>query len=386
MIYVFPSRTGYYESLYRTISADGQKVVDKITRRSFTEIYATKYSKKKGKRYKGWTPALPYGRGMAVLSPVTGVFSRYFDDGTSIQMNGPSFDSSVHRTAGRNVGTTLGIISTLRLVNAENQAATEVLGKLTRSNFNLGVAIAEGKQTMSFIAQQVVLVMRIINAIRAKKWKEVLNLLSISKHKFRAPSKDVGSRWLEIQYALLPLLSDIYGAYEFFTKISFPKDKPLRVSRMITYPDNYEVKQRDGSVIKLSDTVSVRYIVWYTITDSRLAFATALGLTNPALIVWEKVPYSFVVDWLFPVGNLIGAFTSTLGLSFKGGCVTKRVTSEMSREVFVPPYEGTGVQEGKISVYTRTNLTRFPTPRPYVKSPFSTRHTISALALLNQRR
>lgn len=386
MIYVFPSRTGYYESLLRTISADGQSFTDKVTVRSFTEVYATKYSKQKGQRYKGWTPALPYGRGMAVLNPVVGTFSRYFDDGTSIQMNGPTFNSAVHRTACRNVGTSLGISSTIRLVNAENRAATEVLGKLTQSNFNLGVAIAEGKQTLSFISQTVVLVMRVIQAIRAKKWQQVLNLLAISKHKFRAPSKDVGSRWLEIQYALLPLLSDIYGAYEFFTKISFPKDKPLRVSRTVTFPDEYELKQSDGSVIKMRDTVSVRYIVWYTITDSRLAFATALGLTNPALIVWEKVPYSFVVDWLFPVGNLLSAFTSTLGLSFKGGCVTKRVTSKMSREVLVPPYEGRGVQEGNISVYTRTNLTRFPTPRPYVKSPFSTRHTISALALLNQRR
>jgi hypothetical protein len=40
--------------------------------------------------------------------------------------------------------------------------------------------------------------------------------------------------------------------------------------------------------------------------STKKAFAAALGLNNPAAIVWEAIPYSFVVDWFFRLDKQIG--------------------------------------------------------------------------------
>jgi hypothetical protein len=58
--------------------------------------------------------------------------------------------------------------------------------------------------------------------------------------------------------------------------------------------------------------------------DSRLgelaAFSSALGLNNPAAIVWEAIPYSFVVDWFTNIGSWanqleVQPFTGTWNVS-----------------------------------------------------------------------
>jgi hypothetical protein len=38
------------------------------------------------------------------------------------------------------------------------------------------------------------------------------------------------------------------------------------------------------------------------------ALAAALGLNNPAAILWEAIPYSFVVDWLFNLSKQLNRF------------------------------------------------------------------------------
>lgn len=55
------------------------------------------------------------------------------------------------------------------------------------------------------------------------------------------------------------------------------------------------------------------------IPDTKLttikAFAAAAGFNNPAAIVWEAIPYSFVIDWFFHVSSLI----DTLNIQPFGG-------------------------------------------------------------------
>jgi hypothetical protein len=39
--------------------------------------------------------------------------------------------------------------------------------------------------------------------------------------------------------------------------------------------------------------------------EEELSFGRSLGLTDPLSVVWEIIPYSFVVDWFLPVGTYL---------------------------------------------------------------------------------
>jgi hypothetical protein len=44
--------------------------------------------------------------------------------------------------------------------------------------------------------------------------------------------------------------------------------------------------------------------------------AALVGLTDPASLIWEKLPYSFVADWILPVGDYLSA--SALSRAIQG--------------------------------------------------------------------
>jgi hypothetical protein len=81
------------------------------------------------------------------------------------------------------------------------------------------------------------------------------------------------------------------------------------------------------------------------ISNPNLYLANKLGFVNPAVIAWELVPFSFVVDWFVPVGNFLSQWTDFVGLSLQNGYTTKSAYVE-SRERYLllsPP----GVRDDK---------------------------------------
>jgi hypothetical protein len=50
------------------------------------------------------------------------------------------------------------------------------------------------------------------------------------------------------------------------------------------------------------------------IRDASLKQLSQLGITNPALLVWELIPYSFVIDWLIPVGDFLSSLDALVGV------------------------------------------------------------------------
>ena len=77
-------------------------------------------------------------------------------------------------------------------------------------------------------------------------------------------------------------------------------------------------------------------MIWFYINDARLAWLSSLGILNLLGIVWEKVSFSFVVDWLLPVGNMFEGLMAFVGCSYMLGIVTDVITGEsiISVDVF----------------------------------------------------
>lgn len=276
--------------------------------------------------------------------------------------------------------------------NMRARVDTEILNKLSSGNLNLGVAIAESRETVSMLSQNVISLVRAYSAARRGNWKQVFTQLGIGKHRFKA--KDVSSRWLEISFGWKPLISDIHAAYELLS-VKLTERMPMRAVRSVTSSESWDNTATDSSTLLkkryYTETVSRKATLWYYINDSRLAWASSLGLLNPAVIVWEKVPFSFLVDWIIPVGNMLEACTNALGLTFISGSYTDKSTASgkmtwaYKNQDPTKSWVGSFEQTFSATQYSRKAVSSFPLPRPYYKSPISTAHAILALTLIHQR-
>lgn len=187
----------------------------------------------------------------------------------------------------------------------------------------------------------------------------------------------------------MPLFADLHGGYELIHQGL--REKGLLMSASRSYSDTVEFGSSSTNwEIKGKSTIQSRVKLHAAVDNAAIANLAQWGFLNPAQIAWELVPYSFVVDWFMPVGNLISACGAHRGLSFVGGFSSTRVSSECEW-VYYPErssssrYEGEGFK-GRCwcESYDRTAMATFPMPSVYFKSPFSTSHVTSALALLRQ--
>lgn len=273
--------------------------------------------------------------------------------------------------------------------NLLSRAETEALVKIHDGNINLAVFTAELKETLGGIAANSVALMQAYRAARRGNWRRCCSWLAVAKPEFKRPSHDFGGRWLELQFGWLPLMSDIHDMYSSL-KQKVEVDLPLRAQRTVGTRFSYTEPGYLGSPdLNCVCTHSVKVVLWYKITDARLFNAARLGLLNPLVVAWETVPYSFVVDWLFPVGNVLEAATSTLATEFLSGTRTfygEEKASIDAKDTGEDGFVSERSQSFTTKGYWRESYSSFPVPSVYVKSPWSIRHALDAIALLNQLR
>ncbi len=115
-------------------------------------------------------------------------------------------------------------------------------------------------------------------------------------------SKAAAANWLELQYAWLPLLNDIFSGAEQLAKTMY---RPKSFKTRSSYTQKYSSTVSSGGMYQVYEgRVSVRYIATHTESGT---FAEVSGLVNPENLAWELLPWSFVVDWFIPVGNYLEA-------------------------------------------------------------------------------
>lgn len=279
-------------------------------------------------------------------------------------------------------------------VNQENRAITECLKKLADGKANLAVAVAEARRTANMLAGSAISLLTALRATRRGDIRGAANALGVGNS--RTYGRHFSSNHLAIKYGWSPLMMDIYGSYELLRQqvaagMFMTKTRTIRDSQAIsagTYTNYTSNQMREWGGINGGVLREHKCSITARLKDGLVRTMQQGGLTNPLLLGWEVVPFSFVVDWFLPVGNVLEAATATQGLEFVGGYTS--VWGEQDVRAEKIPLDGwTGqprtVHMGGMNV-VRKALDSFPFPRPYVKSPFSTGNVITALALWNQLR
>lgn len=283
--------------------------------------------------------------------------------------------------------------------NTKSAAYTKALAAAAENKAQLGAFFAEIDKTLGMLARAIRTVERSIVYFRRRRPRDWLEVL-----KWQVPNRagtnralwcKIPSAWLEVQYGWKPVMGDVSGAINAIAEAA-SKRVPV-ISAVGTHRDTYPVSLHLSAAagwgtvplptINLSMVERARVELWFGISNPTFHTLGELGMINPAGIVWELLPYSFVVDWFLPIGTWLEACTAPAGLDFIDGCSSQVVESKDA--VLSPrPFGGPTVYEWfppsvdhheKHFVREKVGLT---VPGFYVKSPLSVGHVANALSLL----
>jgi hypothetical protein len=272
-----------------------------------------------------------------------------------------------------------------------NRALIKARSNLKGQNINLGQAFGERKQTEGLVADSLRRVAGMAQAIRDRDPRRLERYIGNGVSNI---ARDFPQAWLEYQYGWKPLLSDIHGAITALDSQSLDRWK-------VTVRGSAKSKVAGEVIKKLSDDPLANYKVKVDVlhgckvridavpSSAALTTAAALGIANPLSLAWELLPWSFVVDWAWPLGSYFDSFDALAGwdiMGFSSSSFTKATIE--AKGVAYDLSNGWHAQnnwEGKrryVSL-SRSNDNTVPFPAvPSFKDPTSNVHVLNALALL----
>lgn len=274
-------------------------------------------------------------------------------------------------------------------LNARNRINTEILIKAGRRQVNWGEALGESKSTFKMLAQSASTLARAVLAARRGKFNLVARILRRPRIKF-PKGTSVGNKWLAYQYGWKPLMGDIYDSYKHLVKGFDTRLQVLSVSRFLREQTSSKLTVPNFKDSSIRTTARLGAKMFFVPSDNFLSRANQVGMINPFEVAWAVVPFSFVVDWFIPVGNLLEAMSARMSVDFVDGYYGIKLTTIGLKSNCTKSASGFRVVSSTTSVrrettsYRRTVMTGLPWPAPHFKSPFSTSHVTSAIALIAQ--
>lgn len=257
--------------------------------------------------------------------------------------------------------------------NVYYTALDKAYSKMAEDKVHFLTALAEARRSVNMVAHRAGDLARAL--LRAKKG-------SIRRGVKETPQ----GLYLEYMYGWKPLITDLANAVGSVKKAFNPplllsvqgfnsqKGEGTRASKGYHRQDSGEYKE-------------IAFVKMVCQLDSKYKYAAqGLGL-NPLTTAWELVPWSFVADWVVPIGSVLENLSAPAGLTLFDGYYGRGLYAECRGKRLVPSSWVESKPQSyrvKSQEYRRTKLRSFPWGLPYVKSPFSTTHTVNAIALIAQ--
>jgi len=324
-------------------------------------------------------------------------------------------ESSIHPFLGLSLrpNTPLGFDAFGNVNVSENsiaRAITECLNKVLDRKINLATSLAESVQTIKWLSGRIFDLVRGYRLLRKGHFRDLFRHLSKAAHVSRHPSRSFPGKmkrfrgtaqnwWLEYWYSFMPLVYDVDGLVRQLEDGLREKAQRFSVSRTVTVKSALQNPLLSDATRSYFDhaldgesTESVKVKLWGEVQSSRLASLNQLGFLNPLTVIWELVPFSFVVDWVIPIGNFLDSITATSGVTFVDGHMTKLVKSVWSAVVgenrHIPWEYWTVKPSGTCQVWAmqRSVFKGWPMGDVYLRNPLSTNHLITAIALITTLR
>jgi hypothetical protein len=190
----------------------------------------------------------------------------------------------------------------------------------------LGKAMGLWERTGGNILQRSTQLYQAYRDLKRGRFKNFTRKLQVKPKRRHAKTiwtrpKDASALWLEYWFGWAPLVGDIYDSIAVLeTEI-----KPIKAFATATVPFVFHTDTTQWDRRRIWDAegkLTVRQGAQCIVTNPNQALRQRMGLLNPASIVWELIPFSFVVDWFSNLGNTIGNLSAYAGCEINDAYTT----------------------------------------------------------------
>lgn len=270
--------------------------------------------------------------------------------------------------------------------NALNKALTKARLNLNSGGVNLAMEFSQVSKTAAMFGDSLSLLVDTVKTFKKKKPKGFRQLAD--------GATLASSGFLSYVYGWKPEIQAVHDSMA-----------AIRNRGSISSQFRITIKGKSGSIIStasrdvydrtglflsgqhVSDYFMDRYYVslTYRLRNPAMAELNSTGILNPAVVLWDRIPFSFVVDWFVPVSSWFENLSADFGWDFVAGCKSRRLhLSSQSTGTFVNRWDHTNTSEPYFYVadtYDRSVYGSNPYPSFYYQNPLSALHVAEALAL-----
>lgn len=279
--------------------------------------------------------------------------------------------------------------------NDDLRALSKLAEAIRGTDFNAGIFLAESKELVAGIVASSRAIFKALREVKRLRPDLALRALArvtqgISSKDFSDLKKlnrnDISGTWLALKFAWFPAIQDVYSACEALHTLDQERSWTFRSSSPAR-KDSYQITA-SGLKVERRTQVQYKFILKNPPTSWQ-----SFGLMDPLPIIWEILPWSFVLDWFVPVGDFLS--TSGLLTVLIGECSRTQFQQVYFRGS-VPMYYASPTLRfsgGKWSVFNQIHVQRTVSTSPSVGFPemkklgaiASGSHLASAAALISQQ-
>jgi hypothetical protein len=206
------------------------------------------------------------------------------------------------------------------------RTVTEAHARASGNEMMLLATLGEGNKTIASLCSILQRVIRIAIAIKKLDGKYLKNQIS---------RKELEDRYMELRYALRPLVYDFKGLVAALDESKLTKRK----RQTFRATNSYSASEADSFVknINWSTDIHAEWTIERTakvetkvsagvLCDVELDDLAIFGVDQLLETVWELTPFSFIFDWFINIGQTIAAWTPNSGVTPLASWVTVRKT------------------------------------------------------------
>lgn len=236
----------------------------------------------------------------------------------------------------------------------KNEATAKALLKLADQTADMGENLATFSQTCKLFTGKTSILVEALKLGKNKKaWRKYLNLTARDLRRNGTVIENAASAYIQYVYGLRPLMQDVYNLWEaarkeaglplYYTargksqRTNYKARVPLATSYSYVERRNWESNQSANT--RLTARIDPEW--------GFLRSFNQLGLLNPAKLAWDLVPFSFIIDWVIPIGTVLGSYAAPAGLIFVDGYFACRTSEKHSIYYGLVPEGSVAEQKGK---------------------------------------
>lgn len=274
--------------------------------------------------------------------------------------------------------------------------------RMTDDRASLGITIAESRQSLSMISGRTGQLIAALSGLKSRNFSQLANAFGFQKGsgKYKRASKlwdaqahtpkQIASNYLEYIFGWQPMVQDIYNA----AKVLSSTPKTVSLTGSGTDHVLYDKSTYENTTLFTEDydlTLRVKFGGVVFIDNPNLDLANRMGLVNPAQILYNVIPASFLLDWFLPVSRFLERYTDFVGRSLHNGYISTKVTASggVAYNVFHSgSYHKWNFREAGENFYRET-VSSFPVPRAFpmarlpVKDLLGRAQSLTALFIQN---